>query len=60
MRPYLDLKLSGLNKVRNQQNIFFNLGKRNYARKTLSQVKLDNEEITSDRVKVNKQIETFF
>ena len=39
---------------------FFNLEKRNYARKTLSQVKLDNGEITSDRAKVNKQIETFF
>ena len=39
---------------------FFNLEKRNYARKTLSQVKLDNGEITSHRAKVNKQIETFF
>ena len=29
-------------------------------RKTLLQVKLDNGEITSDRAKVNKQIETFF
>ena len=38
---------------------FFNLEKRNYARKTLFQVKLDNGEITSDRAKVNKQIETF-
>ena len=60
MRPCLDLKLSGLNKVRSQQNIFFNLEKRNYAKKTLFQVKLDNGEITSDRAKVNKQIETFF
>jgi len=46
--------------VRSQQNIFFNLEKRNNARKTLSQVKLDNGERTSHRAKVNKQIETFF
>ena len=39
---------------------FFNLEKRNYARKTLFQVKLDNGEITSDRAKVNKQMKTFF
>ena len=49
-----------MNKERSQKNIIFNLEKRNYARKTLSQVKLGNGEITSDRAKVNKQIETFF
>ena len=45
--------------MKSQQNILFNLERRSYVRKTLSQVKLDNGEIMPDRAKVNKQIGTF-
>ena len=39
---------------------FFNLEKKNYVTKTLLQIKPKNSEITSDRKKINEQIETFF
>ena len=39
---------------------FFHLVKTNYAKKVLLQVKLDNDETTSDLKKVNKQIQYFF
>jgi len=39
---------------------FLNLEKRNYEKKTILQVKLENGETTSDLKKVNKEIERFF
>lgn len=39
---------------------FFSLEKRNYGKKTLLQVKLENGEITSDLKKVNIETEFFF
>ena len=45
---------------RKPKSIFFNLEKKNYVTEILFQIKLDNDEITSDMNKINKQIESFF
>ena len=45
---------------RKPKRIFFNLEKKNYVTEILFQIKLDNDEITSDMNKINKQIEVFF
>ena len=45
---------------RKTNKVVFNLKKRNYVKKTLLQVKLDNGEITSDMKKINKQIDVYF
>ena len=45
---------------RKTNKVLFNLKKRNYVKKTLLQIKLDNGEITSDMKKINKQIDVYF
>ena len=39
---------------------FFNLEKNNYEKKLIREVELENGEIISDPVQVNKKIEVFF
>ena len=43
-----------------QPNIFFNLEKANYEKKLVPEVKLQNEEVISNPVHVNKEIENFY
>ena len=41
-------------------NYFFNLEKRNYEKKVIAQLKLENGEIISDIKQINKEIESFY
>ena len=41
-------------------NYFFNLEKRNYEKKVIAQLKLENGEIISDIKQTNKEIESFY
>ena len=41
-------------------NYFFNVEKRNYEKKVIAQLKLENGEIISDIKQINKEIESFY
>ena len=56
---FLDPKSDGLKKETNQRNIFSTLRKRTM-KKVISQLSIDEEEITSDFKQINKEIESFF
>ena len=51
---------NGLNNITNALSIFFNLEKRNYENRIISQLHNDEEELLSDFKKVNKEIEHHF
>ena len=59
-KPCSAPKPAGLKKVRNLPIIFFNLEKRNFEKKVIAQLKLENGEIISDMKQVNLEIESFY
>ena len=59
-RPCLDPKQDGLSKERSQQNIFFNLEKKNYDRKIIKELKDENDKIITNFKDINRRIEDHF
>ena len=49
-----------MKKVRNPPIIFFNLEKRNFEKKVIAQLKVENGKITSDMKQINQEIESFY
>ena len=59
-RQFIDLKHVGWRKVKSLPNMFFNLEKRNYEKKTIPQIKLNNGQKTTDPQLIQKEIESYF
>ena len=57
---YSGPRLDGLKKEKDLQNIFFNLARRNYEKKIISQLYNGEEELLSDFKKVNNETENHF
>ena len=55
MRPSFDLNVDGWRKEKDRLNIFFNLEKRNYNRKTITELQTDDNEIVKEEDKILKQ-----
>ena len=53
-------KARWIEKGEKRTNYFFNLEKRNYEKKVIAQLKLENGEIISDIKQINKEIESFY
>ena len=53
-------KVRRIEKGEKATNYFFNLEKRNYEKKVIAQLKLENGEIISDIKQINKEIESFY
>ena len=53
-------KVRWIEKGENPTKYFFNLEKKNYEKIVISQLSIDEEEITSDFKQINKEIESFF
>lgn len=53
-------KVSWIEKGEKPTNYFFNLEKRNYEKKVIAQLKLENGEIITDMKQINKEIESYY
>ena len=59
-RPCSAQKLDGLKRARTATNYFFNLEKRNFEKKVIAQLKIENGEIITDMKEINKELESFY
>ena len=59
-RRFLDLRPDGWNKGKSSPNTFFNLEKRNYEKNTISQIKVNNGETTTNLQLIQREVESHF
>ena len=57
--PISGLNAAGYKKAKKLKKYFFNLEKRNYNRKTINEIKLENDETTTDKTQILSMIQRY-